>query len=432
MYKYNKRNFIDFRQMFLDLICVIISYLLASFISNKEINVQNLLSNIWIPVLFSILYICFMYISEMYSLTTFTYQDRALRDIMLSSILSYIVCLFMLMFVQPENANKLFFTIFLLVVLFMLISQFILSHEIRKNMSNGKQNRVLMIGSRENIQEYIYYLKKTSFKFNIIGYITTDGLFEIPELTNLGGLQSVDTILNRYTVDEVIFAVHYSKIKEIENYIVMCENRGLIARVALDFFELNRVNSNIHCVGTIPVLSFQTRERNTFYKFVKRIFDVIVSLVGFVFLVISSIMLVPLILISSGGPAFEKGDFLTLNGRYFKLIRFRANQKNIIGKFMRSTGIAGLPQVINILKGEMSIVGTKPATPADVESFDKKDFRRVGIRPGVIGLWSLDTGYKSIESSDTIYADEKYMESWSPARDFIIILKAIVNKLKSK
>jgi Sugar transferases involved in lipopolysaccharide synthesis len=336
------------------------------------------------------------------------------------------------MFVEPESANKMFFTIFLLVVLFMLISQYILVHELRKSRSKYKQSRVLMVGTSENIQEYIYYLKKTSIKFNIIGYISTDSLYEIPELESLGDLKSLSGLLTRYKVDEVIFAVHYSKIKDIEPYIVYCENQGIIARIALDFLELNRVNSYIHCVGTIPVLSFQTITRKNYKKTIKRLFDVVIAFIGTVVLVILSIPLIPVILLGSGRPVFHKEDILTLNGYFFKQTRFRVDEQKAIGRFLKKTGLAGLPQTINVLKGDMSIVGTKPATPADVESFDKNDFRRLGIKPGVIGLWMLGGGKDTGSSNFINAADEKYIDTWGLTKDLGIILKTLVHKFARK
>lgn len=424
MHKYNSRTFISYAQIFYDVLCIIFSYLIAILFSYKDNYVHFIYTNLWIPVLFILLYINIMYALDMYNLTTFTYQDRALRYIMLSTIVSYAVCLFMLTYVKPENTNILFFIIFLLSVLIILICQYILTRELKKIRNNHLESRAIMIGNRENIQEYLYYLKKTSFNVKIVGYISVEGSEVIPDLENVGDLSSLDSILTIHTVDEVIFTVHYSKIKEMEKYIMICEERGLIARIALDFAEMNHTKSYIHSVGTVPVFTFHTAAQSGFKIFIKRLSDIIISIVGLLLLALASIPFIPMLLLTSGSPVFCKEAYMTLNGRTYKRIRFRSDNQKLIGKILKRTGLEDLPQIINVLKGEMSIVGACPVSPSELEKFISKDFRRLSIKPGMTGQWRVKK-QKLASSQEFAAIDERYIDNWSFAKDCIIILKTL-------
>jgi lipopolysaccharide/colanic/teichoic acid biosynthesis glycosyltransferase len=426
MNKYNKRSFISFTQIFIDVVCILISFFVAIFLSYKNNYNDDINSNIWFIVLFTTFYVCAMLISNMYNLTTFVYYDRLLRRILLSSIFSYIFCYYMLTsIVPPESGNKQFSLIFLLVVLLVLPSYRIISHEVHKSSKSRWHNRVLLIGNGENIKEYMYYLNKTSFNLNILGYIPTEVNEEISDYKNMGNLSDLNTILTESAVDEIVFAIHYSKIKEMEKYIFICEERGLIVRMAMDFNEMNSSRNYIHSIGTLPMLTFHNTPQNGLGKIVKRIFDIVITIIGLIILVILTIPIILIKLFSSGSSLFHTFDFITINGRKYKLIKYNTEKHDWINNFLVKSGIRDLPQFINVLKGEMSIVGTHPISLAELNDLSDHGQQRLTMKPGMTGMWWINR-HKHLNKKDQVKEiDNRYIDNWSLTGDLIIFLETI-------
>jgi exopolysaccharide biosynthesis polyprenyl glycosylphosphotransferase len=229
---------------------------------------------------------------------------------------------------------------------------------------------------------------------------------------------------------------------------------GITNRVLLDLFNINKSKTHIGALGTMPMITYHTINLNRIQLFYKRILDILGSLVGIVITVTIGLFIAIFIKLESSGPVIFSQNRVGLNGRVFKCYKFRSmysNAENIkctlitqnelntqmmfkmkndpritkTGKFIRKTSLDELPQFFNVLKGEMSLVGTRPPTQDEVEHYGTNHRRRISIYPGITGMWQVN-GRNNIKDFDKIVKlDTDYIDNWSVFLDIKILLKTI-------
>ena len=185
---------------------------------------------------------------------------------------------------------------------------------------------------------------------------------------------------------------------------------------------------------------------------VKRVLDILISSVALI--IIPPVMLAVALAIKSDspGPVFFKQRRVGLKGKIFTLYKFRSMFKNAeelrkrlerfnemttpvfkikddprvtrIGRFIRKFSIDELPQLFNVLKGDMSLVGIRPPLPEEVEKYDGRHLRRLSIKPGITGIWQV-SGRNEIDFEEWIKLDLHYIDSWSPALDLKLLIKTV-------
>ena len=213
-------------------------------------------------------------------------------------------------------------------------------------------------------------------------------------------------------------------------------------------------NRMIENYGDFVVLTSSMHIASNRQVIVKRLMDVVGSLVGMVFCIIAFIIFAPIILITSPGPIFFKQTRIGLNGRRFKIYKFRTMYKDAekrkaelmaqnqltgnifkmendpritpIGRFMRKFSIDELPQFFNILKGDMSLVGTRPPTEDEYENYAFHHKARLAIKPGLTGMWQVSGRNKVTDFEEVVALDTKYISNWSLGLDIQILLKTVV------
>lgn len=186
----------------------------------------------------------------------------------------------------------------------------------------------------------------------------------------------------------------------------------------------------------------------------KRLMDIIGSLIGCAITLVVTVFLAPFLLIESPGSLFFKQKRVGRNGRYFYIYKFRSmymdaeqRKKDLmeknemkglmfkmkddprvtkVGKFIRATSIDELPQFFNVLKGDMSLVGTRPPTVDEFKQYKGYHKRRLSIKPGITGMWQV-SGRSDIEDfEEVVRLDLKYIDNWSLSLDIKIILKTCI------
>jgi exopolysaccharide biosynthesis polyprenyl glycosylphosphotransferase len=194
--------------------------------------------------------------------------------------------------------------------------------------------------------------------------------------------------------------------------------------------------------------------------FIKRCMDIVGSIVGLILMFIAFIIFAPIIKIQSPGPIFFKQPRVGRNGRRFNLYKFRSMYKDAeerkkelmdqnkidgnmfkvdhdprvtpIGRFMRKYSIDELPQFWNVLKGEMSLVGTRPPTEDEFELYKSHHRARLGIKPGITGMWQV-SGRSDITNFEEVVAlDTQYIANWNLSMDLRILLKTIMVVIKGQ
>ena len=294
------------------------------------------------------------------------------------------------------------------------------------------------------------------YRINII-FTSSDLLIEkfrtvykiLPEksITVLHDLMEVDTI------DEVLYIKKEVIPSEVRKTIRSCEELGVIFRLMYRDLQLNLTNAFTSSIGNEKFLTFVNVPYKPFALAVKKFMDINFSII--ILLILSPLMIIIglLVKLSSPGPIIFKQARVGLRGRQFNLYKFRTMVVNAdkmlnnletknemdgpafkikddpritkIGKFLRKTGLDELPQLINVLKGEMSLIGPRPPLQSETQQYKRWQLRRLSVKPGLSCFWQIIPDRNSVKFEKWMEMDLAYIDNWSPRLDFIILLKTI-------
>ena len=311
--------------------------------------------------------------------------------------------------------------------------------------------RILLVITRARVERVLKQLSTYEYGYVSAVCIVDDERFEASNFT-IVTLDNLVTYATRSVVDQVVINLP-SESFLIADFVSRFETMGLPVAVniaALDF--VTNSEKAIQRFGNSSVVNFST----TFYRSsdiaLKRVIDIMGSLVGLIICALVSIFLVPLIK-RDGGPAIFVQDGVGRNGRVFKLYKFRSmrvdaekikkelmsqnqmqggmfkieNDPRVtkIGYFIRKTSLDELPQFWNVLKGDMSLVGTRPPTLDEYMKYTPEQKRRLSFKPGITGLWQI-SGRSNIKNfDDVVKLDVSYLDGWTIWKDIEILLKTI-------
>lgn len=327
----------------------------------------------------------------------------------------------------------------------------------------GAPHFVMVVGVNERALKLGTALEQSArYGIRLEGFLAGSG--QSPSKVNLSKEYTVypnselSSLLRRRVIDEVIFAVDSSELSDFEEVFLLCDEEGVRTRVAVDFFP--HVNSEVYLdrLNAIPLLTFSAAPHDDLLLFVKRVADVVLA--GAALLVVWPFLLLvaAAIRLSSPGPVIFRQERCGLNGRRFVVYKFRSmchnaeelkdalqhlNRKTTafkipndprltpLGRLLRKFSIDELPQLWNVLKGDMSLVGPRPAVPGEVENYQRWQRRRLRMRPGLTCLWAL-AGRDTLDFDTWMKMDMQYIDSWSLALDWKILLRTIPRVLTGK
>jgi exopolysaccharide biosynthesis polyprenyl glycosylphosphotransferase len=267
-----------------------------------------------------------------------------------------------------------------------------------------------------------------------------------------------EEILKTTYVEEVFFCIPRSLSISgfaVDSYLQLCEEIGRPARVFLNIANATHfARWEYHQFMGRPTLISHTVDLDPDQILFKRAFDLLGGLTGMLILIAVYPVLATIIKLTSRGPVFFKQSRVGRNGKRFKIYKFRSmcndaeeRKKDLlsknelsgavfkmkddprvtpIGKFMRKFSLDELPQFINVVRGDMSLVGTRPPTPEEVSKYQNWHHRRISIKPGLTGLWQVSGRNKITDFDEIVRLDLLYIDTWSIWADIRIILKTIV------
>lgn len=457
LHPFSRKAFTNIAQIFFDLISVFLSFMITFFVVSCVDENQYLVADrhIWILIIYTPVFFLSMYILQMYHLATFNYKDRTIKNVLFSCLLSTIFCVLISPFIRDVSGKYSFLGNFILFSSIILAFERRFSITIIQMLRNKGVCRTVVVGDPERIDNYISHLKKTSFRYDLVGYVLiSQENKRVDPYNYLGTIEQLMNILNENVVDEVIFTLPRDYEGAVQKYLLFCEERGLTVKLVLDIFDLEKAKTCLLRIGSMPVLTYHTISLNNVQLLLKRIIDIVGSLVGMVILAIASVFIIPAIKLESKGPVLFKQKRVGQNGRVFNLYKFRSmyndaelKKKDLldnnkikdgymfkidndprvtrVGAFLRRTSLDELPQFINVLKGDMSLVGTRPPTLDEVEKYNNPHHRRISMKPGITGIWQISGRSDITDFDEVVRLDTSYIDNWNVWKDIIILFKTV-------
>ncbi len=308
------------------------------------------------------------------------------------------------------------------------------------------RTRVVVVGAGETASAVMQRMLQTPrLGYSLVGLVNTNGDAPPPGVRLLGNLELLSDIIEREAVDEIIVAAPEAKDTDLLNIIAKCDRSTISIKVYPDLFQIMAGQMSISELGGLPLLNVRDIALRGWKLVLKRGIDLLGSVVGLVFLSPLMMFVALLIKLDSPGPVFLVQERMGLDGKRFNVFKFRSMRADAerdgpgwtvkddprvtrLGRIMRKTNIDELPQFINVLIGEMSLVGPRPERPVYVEEFRKRIPRymeRHREKAGMTG-WAQVNGMRGDSSIEerTKY-DLWYIENWSAWLDIKIILQTI-------
>jgi exopolysaccharide biosynthesis polyprenyl glycosylphosphotransferase len=278
-------------------------------------------------------------------------------------------------------------------------------------------------------------------------------------LRNLGTIADLPGFLAREVIDGVVFTGEAGTLAGLEELFLICEDLGVDSLMAANLFPHLVAQVELERLEDLPLLRFTTVPHNHLALFLKRALDVCGASLGL--LILSPLFAASALLIklTSPGPVFFSQERMGLNGRRFRCHKFRtmvadaekmladlAHLNEVdgpvfkirrdprvtrVGALLRKTSIDELPQLWNVLVGEMSLVGPRPPIPSEVEKYERWQRRRLSMRPGITCLWQI-SGRSNLDFETWMRLDLNYIDNWSLTLDLVILLKTIPAVLSTR
>jgi exopolysaccharide biosynthesis polyprenyl glycosylphosphotransferase len=278
----------------------------------------------------------------------------------------------------------------------------------------------------------------------------------------LGKAKGLGNLLKDKVIDEVIIALPRQQLcaDSTAEAVTLCEAVGVDVTVAAELFDTHRARVRLHGLLGVPALTLSSYQRRSLWALaVKRTIDLVGGLVGCLFLLLVLPLVALAIKIESPGPVFYIQRRCGLNGRTFPFFKFRTmhidadarleelrrynevtgpvfkmkNDPRVtrVGRFLRKYSLDEMPQLANVLFGQMSLVGPRPPIPGEVSQYELAQRRRLSVRPGLTCLWQV-SGRSLIAFEEWVRLDLEYIDRWSLLLDLRILLATIPAVLKAK
>ncbi len=358
-----------------------------------------------------------------------------------------------------------FISYFVLAFLSLLCIRFALYHYLDRHARfNFNVWKILLVGSPSRVAMVASALdKQRSWGHQVVGCLLLDGNGEQqPEgLRNQGSIEDFDKILNRFEIDEVVFALPKVSLIALDKLLHKCEVMGIAIKIVPSLYEPDTPQRLIgESLLGIPMLSYSPGNISAAGWFYKRVLDMAGGLIGCILLAVMYPVVALLIKLDSPGPVLFRQVRIGRNGRQFHLYKFRTMVADAegrkadllkfnemkgpmfkveddpritrVGRFLRKTSLDEFPQFINVLKGEMSLVGTRPPTPNEVQQYEDWHRRRISTTPGITGLWQVSGRNKISDFVEVVKLDLEYIDTWRFTRDLWILWRTVWVVLERK
>lgn len=373
----------------------------------------------------------------------------------------YLLLLLYLVFAQEGTAHsRIFLALFFVLstlIIYVVRSyiKLIMLAGYKKSSSSSKVMLITLERYGEKILDRILREYEWQIYISSIAILDKDMVGEkILDVTVLANKNTLFEVAKVGVVDEVFIHLPQDYDLDLNEIILEFEKMGIIVHLNLDIYNNMKVKEKrVNSFGSYQVITFQTTMFEERQIFLKRVLDVMGGIVGLFFTVILTVILSPIIWIESKGPIFFSQMRVGKNGRIFKIYKFRSmypdaeeRKKELmsqnemkglmfkmkddpritkVGKFIRKTSLDEFPQFLNVLRGDMSLVGTRPPTMDEFKQYESRHKRRLSLKPGLTGMWQVSGRSDIDDFEEVVRLDLEYIDNWSLVLDVKLIFKTI-------
>uniref|UniRef100_A0A540VNY7 Sugar transferase n=1 Tax=Litorilinea aerophila TaxID=1204385 RepID=A0A540VNY7_9CHLR len=292
--------------------------------------------------------------------------------------------------------------------------------------------------------------------YHLVGFLDDNplkGKTDIGPFKALGPVDNLHQVLDTYRpVDRVIICLPWQSHRMIQRLLRTCERHGVRAQVVPDLFQLTKNQMEVEELNGIPLISTRDVSIRGWNRVVKRASDLVLAGVGSLVALPLAALIAVAIKLDSPGPVIYSQTRIGRNGQPFRCYKFRSMvvgaeelrqelraqnessgplfkirndpRRTRVGRFLRRWSLDELPQLINVLRGEMSIVGPRPNLPEEVEQYEEWHKKRLTVSPGITGLWQV-SGRSDLTFDEMVLLDIYYVENWSLTLDLAIMLRSL-------
>lgn len=326
--------------------------------------------------------------------------------------------------------------------------------------SGARARKILIVGDSERGRVVSHALQKQlSWGHEVVGRLRENDTDQCED-NSLGAIDSLPTLLRERPVDEVVFALNGDRGTDLKEYLNICKAMGVSVRILPALWNPGEYSITVERCQGIPFINIRTDSFNANGLLYKRILDIVGGTVGTLIFFVAFPFIAFAIKLDSPGPVIFRQKRKGQHGRVFELYKFRTMYKNAekikmelieknvmtghmfkmkddpritrTGRWLRISSLDELPQFINVLKGEMSLVGTRPPTIDEVEKYQLCHLRRIAYKPGITGLWQISGRNKINDFEKVVELDCKYLDNWHFSDDIKILFKTILVVLQRK
>lgn len=453
-----------------DIICLVISLIFAFYIRYSIfVGINRNGDQLW---LLGIMIFLIIFIGTAFDFYHHFFRRGPLKE--LSAVVKYqivfsvlwILSLYLLH--RASVLSRLVFAYFTLInTMLTYVCRLLLKQYMVKIYRKSKySSRLLLVTTRPQVETVVNnIIRYNEWNRDLTGIALLDVAAENEQIDGIPIVADANSVMDYVIHNEIdeVFIVDSNRknILFVQPLIQELEEMGVIVDVNIDIFDLDiHGRKTLDRVGKYAVVTFARNLFSARQMVAKRVLDITGSLIGMIILGIATIFVAPAIKLESPGPVFFGQTRVGKNGRKFTFYKFRSmyqdaeerkkelmeanevkglmfkmeNDPRItkVGRFIRKTSIDELPQFWNVLKGDMSLVGTRPPTVDEFEQYEAKHKCRLSMTPGLTGLWQI-SGRSDIKDFDqVVQLDMQYIDNWSISKDIEILWRTVAVVLTGK
>jgi exopolysaccharide biosynthesis polyprenyl glycosylphosphotransferase len=389
-------------------------------------------------------------------------RSEAVAVVRATALMALLTLSVLFLFKLPEVSRLFLLVLFPVQAAVTIASRAVLRGWLERQRRRGRNTRfVLVLGAGPRGQAFADQLEShAELGLKVVGFLDAADEVEAPARWPLiGPIEDLEIVLHDRVVDEVAICLPFSQWKRIDALAHLCEEEGKIVRIPIDALDHAISAGRVEELDGTPVFSLVSGPDRELALAAKRLVDIVVSAAGLVVLMPLFVAVAVAIRLDDGAPVLFRQRRVGLQGRQFDVVKFRTMTRDAesrreqlaplneingrafkvthdpritrTGRWLRRTSLDELPQLWNVLRGEMSLVGPRPPLPDEVAGYDLWHRRRLSMKPGITGLWQVRSR-RDPDFDRWVAADLEYIDRWSLWLDLQIMARTIPAALEGR